>query len=167
MKVGYNWRMGKRGPQPKPTHLRLLECNPSGRALPNREPEVPKALKVPAPWKFQGDRLTIWNEVCEQLAAMKGLSPVDTKMLALYVDTLFRLDRVAEQLDEFATNTMSIKGPTGLAQNAKTIPQFNQWITLSTQALRLAQNFGMTPSARARIVFFGSATGDPKDDPFD
>ena len=161
--------MGKKGPIGKPTHIRELENNASRRPLNDREPEVPHVTYIDPPAYFFGEHLSIWYEVNAELAILRGLSPVDRKMLELYVDTLVKLRFVGRQLKDLGTFTMTLKGADGQSRSAKTVPQFQQYMTLSQQALRLAQNFGMTPAARARIVFFGKGEdGESRDkDPFE
>ena len=160
--------MGKTGPIGKPTHIRELENNASRRPLNSREPEVPHVTYIDPPAYFFGEQLSIWYEVNAELAILRGLSPVDRKMLELYVDTLVKLRFVGRQLKDLGTFTMTLKGADGQSRSAKTVPQFQQYMALSQQALRLAQNFGMTPAARARIVFFGAGEdGEKRDkDPF-
>lgn len=129
---------------------------------------VSTVVALDPPADFDAERVAIWKEVTGELALMKGLSPVDRKPLAMYVDVLYRLLKVGQQLNSFGSNTMSVKSKDGKTViGAKTLPQFHQYMALTSQALRFAQNFGMTPSARARIVFFGAgAQDDPNPDPF-
>lgn len=161
--------MGKRGPQAKPTHLRLLEGVPGHRPLNDREPQVPTVQELPPPQGFEGLRAEIWKEVTSDLATMKGLSPVDTRMLMSYVDVLYRLILVGKQLDLVSSYSATLTDLHGRPRSTKTLPEFQQYLQLTAQALKMAQNFGMTPSARARIVFFGNGGGkrDEDIDPFD
>ncbi len=154
--------MGARGPQPKPTYLRQLEGNPSGKPFNPAEAKVPTVLELTPPSWFDLAKRRKWNEVCAELAVMGGLSSVDYQMLTLYVDTLSELERIMKKMQEVGETSYSIRGV------EKTSSSFQQAVTLKTLALRFAQVFGMTPSARARIVFLGSGGGEekPDNDPF-
>lgn len=177
--------MGARGPQPKPSYLRLLEANPSGRPFNPSEASVPLSQTLEPPAFFSAARKTIWAAVCKELAAMGGLSSVDYEMLVLYVDTLFMARQLILRTQAIENNTTLnpkmeyvrdekgniLKNPDGsLRQEAvamKPNPWFNQLVTQKKLALLFASHFGMTPSARARIVFLGNSGNDPDRDPFD
>lgn len=177
--------MGARGPQPKPSYLRLLEGNPSGRAFNPAESKVPVVTTLDPPAWFSATRKTIWARVCHELATMGGLSSVDYEMLVLYVDTVFnaqqlilktqsindsttfdpKMEYVRDEKGEILKNEDGT--PKRVAIAMKPNPWFNQLVTQKKLALLFATHFGMTPSARARIVFLGNGGNDPDKDPFD
>lgn len=174
--------MGKRGPKPKPTYLRVLEGNPSGRPIPNNEPSVPLMPDLPHPDWFDERRQKIWKEVCAELAAMRGLSFVDRQMLTLYVDTLAETQRLAIKMQfssdsimpvsqmspQFDPETGKFLGMKKEIKSVKSTPYVQQLIQLKNMALRFAAHFGMTPAARSRVVFLGNG-GEVLDelDPFE
>ena len=164
--------MGSRGPQPKPTYLRLLENNPSGKPFNPDEVKVPLVKTLKPPGWFTPDKTKIWEEVCDELAAMKGLSSVVYQLLVLYVDTLCENKRLIQKMQGAKDSVYPTKY--GLDENGKkvpiklsSVPWYNQLIAQKKLALVFATHFGMTPSARARIVFLGSSADDGRDeDPF-
>lgn len=170
--------MGARGPQPKPTYLRVLEGNPGKRPFNPHEAQVPIAQTLPPPRGFTEAKITIWNEVCEDLAAMRGLSKVDRKMLALYVDTLYECERLIEKINSCPDSVIPVYGrerelnpKTGkmerVAIGMKTLPYTQQLRSQKEIALKFAMHFGMTPASRAKIVFLGNGGKPTEADPFD
>lgn len=177
--------MGARGPQPKPSYLRLLEGNPSGRPFNPSEAKVPVVTTLEPPAWFSADRKAIFNDVCRELSAMGGLSTVDYQMLVLYADTIFQTKQLilrTQAIDNATTlspkyeyvkdeNGNVVRNPDGTPKQQavamKPNPWFNQLVTQKKLALLFATHFGMTPSARARIVFLGNGGNDPDKDPFD
>lgn len=160
--------MGERGFAAKPTHLRVLEGNPGKRPFNPVEAKVPLVKKLPVPEYFDAERRRIWNEVCDELANMNGLSSVDYQMILLYVDSVADCQRLIKKMIELQDSIVPVIGKDGKPRGVKTSPYFSQLIAQKTVALRFANHFGMTPSARARIVFLGNAGGenDRVKDPF-
>ena len=160
--------MGLRGPKPKPTYMRLIDGNPSGKPLPKNEPHPDKVTALAPPKWFDARRITIWDEICAELAAMNGLTRCDRQMLVLYVDTLAEAERLAIKLQDATDSVCPIKNYKGEVVGVKTLPWVHQLKAQKEIALKFAGHFGMTPSARSRVVFLG-ASGLPsfEDDPFD
>lgn len=155
--------MGLRGIQPKPNHLRKLEGFPGHGRSKDDDDKAPKCKTLKPPAKFCEERCKIWDEVTWDLAMMEGLSAVDRRALELFVDILWRLEKVRAQLDGMSSLTMTIKDAKGQARSAKTVPQFQQYDRLLSQALRYCQNFGLTPSARVRLTLIGAGFNEPED----
>ena len=161
--------MGARGPQPKPSYLRLLEGNPSGRAFNPAEAKVPLTKNLPCPEWFDQVRQYKWSEVCHELASMGGLSQVDYQMLVLYVDTLADTERLMKKCLGLPDSVTPIIGYNKegkeVTKGVKGLAWHSQLQNQKRLALLFATHFGQTPSARARIVFLGSMDGN-KEDPF-
>jgi len=166
--------MGARGPQPKPSYLRLLEGNPSGRPFNPAEAKVPVVKEIPCPAWFNQARQYLWTAVCRELASMGGLSTVDYQMLVLYVDTLTECERLMQKFQTYdsvapvrCAGPLDEDGkPTEITKGIKALPWYAQLMQQKTLALRFASHFGQTPSARARIVFLGNGTDANPKDPF-
>jgi P27 family predicted phage terminase small subunit len=90
------------------------------------------------------------------LLQMKVLGAIDGMLLARYCETFVRWREAAEYLRENG-NTFTTSGPSGTyyAQYPEVAIYHNSGLAL----LKMEQEFGMTPAARARL-----STGKGKDD---
>lgn len=154
--------MGRRGPPPEPTHLRILKGNPGKRALPKHEPQPEKAAKgsrrCPAWMAPAGKRL--WKSLVPELERLNLLTKIDDATLegacANYARALAAEALVKKQGMVIVTD----KGFT-IQHPAVSIAK-NSW----TAWLRFATEFGLTPSARSRIQIQPSAPEKDKDEDF-
>lgn len=141
------------GAKPQPTALRVLRGNPGKRPLPKNEPQPALAFERPAPPSYlEGDAAAEWNRVVGDLVAMRMLATCDANVLAAYCVAFARW-RAAER--ELAV--MSDDRQCGLvvwSDNGR--PQQNPLIVTARNAaadmVRYAAEFGLTPSARARLA---------------
>jgi P27 family predicted phage terminase small subunit len=145
--------MGKRGPKPKPTALRIIEGNKGKRALPAHEPKPPSDMPEPPPF-LNAYGLQEWHRVAGTLHAIGSLSNIDQSVLAAYC-TAYALWRHAEedlermrQMDG-STHGAVLKTKQGnLIQN----PLIGVVNTARRDVQRLAAEFGLSPSARTQIA---------------
>lgn len=162
--------MGSRGPQPKPSYLRLLEGNPSGRPFNPNEAKVPLVKALPCPPWFNVPRQHLWAEVCHELSSMGGLTSADYQMLVLYVDTLAETERLMKKMQELPDSVMPVQGydkdGKPITKGVKSLAWYSQLMNQKRLALVFATHFGQTPSARARIVFLGNGGDAGNPDPF-
>ena len=75
--------MGKRGPRPQPTIIKIAKGNPGKRPLNHAEPK-PAANAVEPPLWVSGKSLEKWQEVAPKLLAMGVLTNADVETLARY-----------------------------------------------------------------------------------
>lgn len=151
------------GRKPKPTSLRLIEGNKGKRALNKKEPKL--ELSQPTPPQFLCDDAKVeWGRVVGTLFAAGLMTEMDRAALAAYCQAYGRwaqaeraLARMADK-DELnralmvkTTNGNAIQNPlVGIANKAK------------DDVVRHAIEFGMTPSARARVT---ANPDDPQENP--
>lgn len=137
--------MGRRGPAPKPTALRVLEGNPSHRPLPSGEPKPLKGRPKCPSWLSREAKRT-WRELVPQLEAMGLLTRADGHLLAIYCETWAEYRAAVEYLREYGTvydaghRGVIARPEVGVAQKARVLLR------------QYAQEFGLTPSARGRLV---------------
>lgn len=162
--------MGARGPQPKPSYLRVVEGNPGGRPFNPLEAKVPLVKELPCPAWFNAPRQRLWKAVCHELASMGGLSSADYQMLVLYVDTLAETERLMQKMQELPDSVMKVRGydkeGKPFVKGVRSLAWYPQLLNQKRMALIFATHFGQTPSARARIVTLGNNGDAAKDDPF-
>jgi len=147
--------VGKRGPPPKPSALRLLDGGNRGRRpLPLNEPQPPQPVEVPAcPPYVTGYARGEWERVIGDLCATGVYANVDQTMLAAYCMTYGRwrlAEDVASRLaaQDSASHGMLLKTQSGnVVQN----PAVGIANVARRDMLRLAAEFGLTPSARVAL----------------
>ena len=137
--------MATRGRKPTPTAIKELEGNPGKRPLNEKEPKP--ASKAPAcPKWVEPEAKKEWRRLSKQLEEFCVLTELDMASFAAYCQAYARY----KEAEEFITQHGSIvKTPSGYWQQ---VPQVAQAQTYSKIMLRLAEQFGLTPSARSRII---------------
>ena len=141
--------MGRRGPPPTPTHLRLLYGNPGKRPLNPNEPKPPRgAPKCPANLSPAAKR--VWKRLVPQLDRMGVLTTIDRDALVAYCRIYARWEAAEEFLDKHG-EVYPLRDENG---NIRYMQQFPQ-VAIARNLLQLLksyqQEFGLTPSARTRI----------------
>lgn len=155
--------MGKRGPKaiPDPSALRLLQ---GGRAREPVAPVVEKPIEIPSPPVFlTGYALEEWNRVIEELYSVGLYRDVDQNTLAAYCMAFKRWRTAEEDLDRLAekdpvTHAAMIRTTNG---NAVLNPLLGAASAARRDMMRIAAEFGMTPSARTTIRNGGAEVTDP------
>ena len=144
--------MAPRGKKPTPTHLKLVTGNPGKRSLPAAEP-APELMIPPVPTDLCDDAKLEWGRVSVELHRLGLLSGIDRAALAAYcasyglwVRTMRRLRKQEAEDKEFGgLLTKSAKG------NIMSNPLIGIANKAAADVVRYAEQFGMTPSARARV----------------
>ena len=132
-----------RGRPPKPTAVKKAEGNPGKRPLNTSEPRLPPALPDP-PATLTGEALVEWNRVAPELFTAGVLTASDRGALAGYcqawADWVKARGYLADKMIMTTPNGFEIPSP---------------WVAIANKALdkmlKIASEFGLTPSARARI----------------
>jgi P27 family predicted phage terminase small subunit len=151
LKVFFGGIMATRGRKPKPTTLKLLEGNPGKKPLPQGEPQPPGDLPPP-PCFLDGYALEEWERISEGLNIMGVLTTVDQNALAAYCSAYSRFRHAEEQLniltEKDALAGMIIKTAQGNYIQQPLIGIANK---AALNMVKFAAEFGITPSARARL----------------
>lgn len=140
------FEMGRRGPRPDPTVLRILKGNPGKRPPHKREPKpklVTAAPKCPG-WMPPAGRAE-WKRVVPELLRLGLLSIVDLAALQGYCAAYARALE-ADKLVKSMGLTIATKTGFFVQNPAVSISR------LAWHAVRqFASEFGLTPSARTRL----------------
>lgn len=137
--------MAQRGRKPKPTALKILEGNPGKRPLNEDEPKPEKkAPKCPG-W-LEAEAKKEWRRMSKQLEAMGILTAIDMAAFAGYCQAYARWKEAEEFITKHGT---IVKTPSGYWQQ---VPQVSIAQTYLKIMNRFCEQFGLTPSARSRIV---------------
>jgi P27 family predicted phage terminase small subunit len=145
-----------KGRKPKPAHLRLVQGNPSGRAINMNEP-IARAAVPTAPKYLCAAAKREWKRITPLLHAAGLISHLDQQALGAYCQSVARL---AEANGAIATEGAIIITPTGHRRP-------NPWIAIQNSCLRQVSSFraefGLRPSARTRL----KVEQQPLDDAFE
>lgn len=131
-----------RGRKPKPTELKKIQGNPGKRPLNKQEPKPKTPVKRPR--GLTGIRRRFWDEHADELERLGILTGVDVPAMRLMLEAYsFAIEAAAELRFEGFT----VEGRDGAKKN----PTAQVWRDNALLFKSLATEFGMTPSARARL----------------
>lgn len=151
--------MGKRGPRPHPTKLRMLhgEHRPShlNQHEPQPRPELPEC-----PPGASDEVREVWDETLRQLDDMDVAKAADRDALYAYCEHVVTHRQASRML---ARSGLLIEGSTGsYVRNPLAQVQRD-----AAQGIRqFAAEFGLSPSARTRIETNTKDSGADEDNPF-
>lgn len=136
--------MGRRGPAPEPTAIKLIKGNPGKRKLNKQEPQPIVTLPHCPDYLDDSARLE-WNRLAPILVRMKVLTEADYIALASLCQTYSTMVKAQEQLNKTG---ILFKTPSGYVQQSPLIGIVN---SCTEKIVTLCREFGLTPSARSRV----------------
>ena len=147
-----------RGRKPKPTALKVLEGNPGHRPLNEREPKPPvKALACPKDLSKEGKKE--WRRLCRELEQEGVLTNWDMRIFEQYCDAYAKWKEATNFLNERGLFYIT---PSGYPQQ---FPQVAIAQKYSVLMHKYAQELGLTPAARSRLIAGKeSGSGDEMED---
>ena len=137
--------MATRGRKPTPTAIKELEGNPGRRPL-NRNEPVPVYRAPPCPKTLGPEAKREWRRLAKPLESMHVLTELDMAVFATYCDAYEQWKKATEFIN---THGSVIRTPSGYLQQ---IPQVSIAQTYAKLMNRCAEQMGLTPSARSRII---------------
>ena len=153
--------MGRRGPPPTPTGLRIVKGNPGKRPLNTQEPK-PRGGPPRCPSWLDDEAKRVWRRTVRELAGLNVLTHADRDALAAYCQTFSRWKRAELFLQERG-DVYSLKDDKGGVKCLQQFPQVAIARNLAQLVRSYQQEFGLTPSARSRIRADGGGPGDELD----
>jgi P27 family predicted phage terminase small subunit len=137
----------KPGPAPKPSAMRTPLCNPSKRPLNENEPVAPPVdVLHPAPDHLNAAGKVAWARMVPLLTEMRVLTAADLDLLGGYCAAFARWSDAEKHIAE---DGPVVKAPSGY-------PIQNPYLAVANKALdqmrQIGGDFGLTPSARTRLV---------------
>ena len=136
--------MGKRGPAPKPTALRVLEGNPGKRPLNDREPK-PKRERVECPPELSPGARAEWDRIIDELDRLGLITTLDRAALAAYCQHWGYFVTANQNLQKYGD---VLKSPNGCVIVSPYVGIMNR---ASEMMYRYAKEFGFTPSSRTQV----------------
>lgn len=150
--------MGKRGPAPRPTVLKLLHGEQHQDRI-NRDEPRPRPAELEEPADASPEVLEVWRSTVRELEAMNLAFPADADALRCYCEAVVTHRRACEVLKRSPVLVKGIHG--NLVRNPAL--QIQRDAALSVRVF--AQEFGLTPSARSSIRATDASAG-VDDNPF-
>lgn len=132
--------VGRNGPSPNPTALRILRGDPKRRI--NSDEPQPFSEPLSKPDWLSPYASHEWDRVADDLVHMKIAKRVDSATLAAYCESVSRFRRATEIVEKSGP---LLVGKTG---DVRKNPAVAQARDASGDMLRWAREFGFTPSAR-------------------
>lgn len=133
------------GPAPLPTSLKILRGNPGKRSLPKNEPQ-PESKPPECPAHLDEQAREEWGRMVPILVGMRVLTEADYMALGTLCQAFSTMAKAQDQLNKTG---ILFKTPSGFVQQSPLISIVNQNAEL---VMKLSREFGLTPSARTRIV---------------
>ena len=137
--------MATRGRKPKPTALKVLEGNPGKRRLNDNEPKPDKKAPSCPKW-LEPEAKKEWRRLAKKMEMMGVLTEVDMAAFAGYCQAYARWKEAEEFISQHGT---IVKTPSGYWQQ---VPQVSIAQTYLKVMNRFAEQFGLTPASRSRII---------------
>lgn len=145
------------GRKPKPTAVKKLEGNPGKRKLNTKEPMPGNGMPDCPKWLLP-EAKEEWNRLCEKLNQMGVLTDIDRTAFAAYCQSYARWKEAQEHINS--------EGATYETENGMQRP--NPYVAICNTEQRLmmsaASEFGLTPSARSRIMAAASVNKNDVDE---
>ena len=149
--------MAVRGRKPKPTALKVLEGNPGHRPLNKNEP-LPKGRLPRCPDWLEDDAKKEWKRLGKVLAEMGMLTNLDMMAFAGYCQAYARWKGAEEFITQHGD---MVRTPNGYLQQ---VPQVSIAQTYLKIMNKFAEQFGLTPSSRSRIIASDGGPADAADE---
>jgi len=142
--------MGRRGPRPEPTQIKIARGNPGKRKLNTKEPK-PSNARPRRPLALSKLADACWKSLIPKLDKLGVLTQTDSDMLVLYCETWGRWREARDWIKKHGAK-YPVMGEDGRPKFWKPWPEIQIEIASRFTLIRLASEFGMTPSSRTQIV---------------
>jgi P27 family predicted phage terminase small subunit len=151
--------MATRGRPKEPTRLRLLRGNPGKRPANPQEPQ-PITTGIEPPAWMTGDALEKWHDLVPRLLALGILGNTDIDALVRYCVTWVEWRR-HQDICARGGDVMVMKDENGRVRYAQVAASFTIMTKCDKILQSIAQEFGGTPAARARLSTNEAKQNDP------
>ena len=137
--------MATRGRKPTPTAIKMLEGNPGKRPMNESEPKPLKKAPSCPKW-LEPEAKREWRRLAKQMESIGILTDVDMAAFAGYCQAYARWKEAEEFITQHGT---IVRTPSGYWPQ---VPQVSIAQTYLKVMSKFAEQFGLTPAARSRIV---------------
>lgn len=154
--------MGKRGPPPTPTKLRVVRGNPSKTPLPDGEP-IPEPDDGDPPASLSGLALEKWKSTVPVLKQMGVWTTADRSTWERYCIFYERFHHNREMVARAGEVMVFKKQDKNGNPYMQVSPFATQMYRAAEVLLRIEQQYGLTPASRTQVKIHER----PEDDPFE
>jgi len=141
--------MGRRGPKPIPTPLKILRGNPGKQRLNAAEP-APPTDGIVMPPHLGENAAAKWRELLPMLQATRVMTRADVEALGRYCDTWEWWLAVRAKL-KAEGDTYGILNDKGDVKYVAQRPEVSIAHKLAQQLRQLESDFGLSPAARSSL----------------
>lgn len=141
-----------KGRPPKPTETKKKAGNPGKRELPDNVVTAGRG-QPPKPATLGAQASAVWDEVVPLMEQAGTLDKADGAALEVFCTALAISRQAADMLPRGNGTGLVIQQPSG---RYAADPHFNVWKDAATVVRQFAEQFGLTPSARARLGVLGA-----------
>lgn len=139
--------MGKRGPQPRSSHLKAIEGCREDRI--NRDEAIPSEGDLAPPVPLPDDAMAVWNRLAPDMAAKRVLTPWDLDLFAVFCRATATYNRAAAELE---SSSLMVKG----SQGQKVLTPMLRAVQVTADMMKsTGQRFGLSPGDRAALKVDG------------
>lgn len=149
--------MATRGRKPTPTAIKELEGNPGKRALNDKEPKPEKKAPACPKW-LEPEAKKEWRRLAKKMEQLGILTEVDMAAFAGYCQAYARWKEAEEFIQQHGT---IFKTPSGYPQQVPHVSIAQTYLKIMN---RFAEQFGLTPASRSRIIADSTGRGNTEDD---
>lgn len=146
--------MGRRGPPPKPTLLKLIAGNPGGRKLNANEP-IPPAGEPEMPPHLDERAQAVWQQIVPKLARIGLARVIDGEALGRYCSLVVMWRDcdafIAKNGRSFAVRADPKEGKPGRILRFEAFPETMLMLRCARELIAIEDRFGLNPAARSRI----------------
>jgi P27 family predicted phage terminase small subunit len=145
--------MGRRGPNPKPTQLKILEGNPGKRPLVRTKSRLSNQ-KVSCPEWLSRTAKEEWRRLAPELDRLGYLTRLDRAAFACYCSSYGHWRECQDAIDRHGPMYLTARGRLTERPEVQMAKQHGQMMKA------FATEFGLTPNSRARMGGAESNTGE-------
>lgn len=140
-------QMGRRGPRPKPTSLKVFEGNRGKRKLPCNEPAPSPVPTLPKPPEWLADEaVKEWHRIGPELIRLGLFTSVDVTQLAAYCECYAEVIE-CKKLIESEGRTVTTEE--GAVYQHPAVGQYHRGLTMMRN---FASDFGLSPASRVGLI---------------
>jgi P27 family predicted phage terminase small subunit len=150
--------VGRRGPPPKPTKLKVAAGNPGKRPLNQREPD-PEVAAPPMPGWLSDRAKVEWKRITPELVTLGIVSRIDQAALAAYCQAVAELEQATRTIDaEGRVCVWPILDKDGdkIGERLKSHPAVQQQRDAMQRVKGFLAEFGLSPASRSRVQAAGA-----------
>ncbi len=138
--------MGRRGPPKKPSALKVAQGQ-RARDIPKNEISAPVENAPEVKFELTERGQMLFDDVCKRLNLVGMITILDVQTITRYCDNFDKWLTYRDML----TKAPMVKVKTPMGERIEPSPALMPYMNLGRELLKLEQQFGMTPSARASI----------------